>query len=262
MTKPKFTPMKHYSLAFTLLLIVTSCAKKRYEQLPLDKPHWEIHDYEEVVNSIRFETPEGEKYLNLQDDGPAFNRLIDKENISAILDDDKLGLSYRNEFAEKMFNVYRDLDETYSGLDRQDKYIYPLELVKIKDWGYFIQLKYFKLGNEQIIKNVVDAESSNVKNVILQNEQTIISNFDSGIEFLTKEDALPEEAINEFSSTIDRYYPQLLETFPNGNYTEMLKKINAILKKVKSENLKKSLSNIKVLIEKQEKSKESLNTDL
>ena len=240
---------KIYAASILILLFTISCKEDHYKDIPFDKPHWDASDYENTAQSIIFGTPEGEQFPGINNRPEIFNRIIDKENINGVLEDNSLGLKFRNEFAESVFKVSRDLLSAYSSLDRQDKFIYPSELIKLREWGFFVQLKYFKLGNEEILKDVVNPEDNSVKSVIHSNEQTLIDNFEYGIEFANKEDALTEETVTEYAKVIDDYYTQLLQYYPDGDYTPMLETTVNVSKKIKSAALKKSLDKLKMLIE-------------
>jgi hypothetical protein len=243
--------MRKLSLFITIVFLsLVSCKDDRFKDIPMEKPYWDIEDYENVTNDILFQTKDDEKLPNLQDNPAIFNKIINKENISAILDDEKLGLSFRKEFAEKIFHISHQLEDGYSVLDRQDKFIYPLELVKLTDWEYFIQVKYFKRGNEEIVKKSINPDDDDVKSVLKANERIVIKNFRIGLDFLAQEDALNDEAIDEYSHSLKENYTALMQAFPNGNYDDWLETINSLNKKVRSEKLKKALEEIKIMVEK------------
>lgn len=238
--------MKNLLKLICLLLLLNSC-KKENQDYPMEKPVWDMTDYENVKTEILFGTPEGEKFPGFSQNTEVFLRLTDKTSISKILDDNSLGIQYRQEYSEKLFNLWRDLVEGYSTLDKQDKFIYPMELVKLRDWGYYIQIKYFKLGNEEILKKAVSEDD--VKSVLNENEQTVVNNFIHGISFLTQEHALNEEAAQEYAKILKDNYTLLIETFPNADYLHMESTIDDILKKVKTNSIKESLNEIKKAIE-------------
>ncbi|GLB53220.1 hypothetical protein NBRC110019_22600 [Neptunitalea chrysea] len=54
---------------------------------------------------------------------------------------------------------------------------------------------------------------------------------------------------------VDIYFTKLVNTFPDGNYAVMLKKIQALLGKIESEILKASLKNLEVKISALQKDK-------
>ena len=253
--------MKHLLKTVILLLLITSCKNEASGDYPIDKSVWDITDYENVAQEILYGTPDGEKFPTMADNPEVFSKLVDKNAVAQVLDDESLGLNYRQEYSEKLFSVWRNLIEAYSIKDRQDKFIYPLEVVKLRDWGYFIQIKYFKLGNDAIRKDAVDPQDSNVQRVIGENKQTIIDNFESGISFLTEEDALTSEALEEYSVVLKSNYTTLIETFTGANYGEMEETIDDILKKIKSDSIKKSLSEIKTLIESKKNTETSDTVD-
>lgn len=243
---------KTLALVVFIGLLLTACTtKNNLKDIPLEKKYWNYEDYDNVVREIRYGTPENEKMPNYSDPetAPIISKLLDKENISIVLDDNQLGLKHRNEFSNNMFQVYKDLDDAYSILDRQDNFVYPVELVKVKDWGLFLQIKYFKLGNDNILKNAVNTKDSNIVNAIKSNEDAIISNFESSISFLTNEGSLSEDAKNEYSNLLDQNFPKLIETFPNGDYGSMLSTIKNMELKISSSKIKNSLQKIKSLIE-------------
>jgi len=249
--------MKKLLLPLLCLVFVTSCKESESEKYPLDKPVWEISDYENVVREIIYNTNDGEKFPTISDNPELFQRITDKAALAKILDDQSLGLNYRQEFSEKLFNEWRSLIEAYSIKDKQDKFVYPMEVVKLRDWGYYIQIQYFKLGNEGIRKDAVNPDDLEVQQVIGDNKQIVVSNFVSGISFLTDEDALTNEALNEYGNVLKTNYTQLIETFGGANFIELKQTINDILKKVKSENIKSALNEIRTLIESKEAAKEA-----
>lgn len=232
---------------FTLLsfaILAISCEKKS-EAFPVDKQVWEIEDYQAAAQEIKYGTPEDEKYPTLIENPEVFTKLTDKSAVDKILDDETLGLSYRQKYSEDLFDVWKTLVEAYSVKDRQDKYVYPTELVKVRDWGYHLQIKYFKLGNDGILKDAVDPNDLAVQNIVKTNEQTAVDNFETGISFLTDEDALTTEAVKEYSAVLEDNYIALANTFKTADYTEMISVIDNISKKIKSDDLKQSLSEIK-----------------
>jgi len=251
--------MKHLLRTTFLLLVISSCKNDTSGNYPVEKPVWDIADYESITQEILYGTPDGEKFPTMAENPEVFSKLIDKNNIAQVLDDESLGLNYRHEYAEKLFNIWRSLLDGYSIKDRQDKFVYPLEVVKLRDWGYFIQIKYFKLGNDAIRKDAVDPQDPGVQRIIGENKQAVINNFINGITLLTDEDALTDEAVEEYSVILKSNYTTLIETFKGANYGEMAETINDILKKVKSESVKQSLSEIKALID-TTKNTEAANT--
>jgi hypothetical protein len=245
----------------TAAILTISCGKKE-ENYPIDKQVWEIDDYKNAAQEIKYGTAEDEKYPTLAENPEVFKRLTDKNAVDNILNDETLGLSYRQKYSEELFDVWRTLVEAYSAKDRQDKYIYPMELVKVRDWGYHLQIKYFKLGNDGILKDAVDTNDLAVQNVVRSNEQTAVDNFETGISFLTDEDALTTDAVNEYSNVLTENYIVLANTFKTADYTEMISAIDNISKKIKSNNLKQSLSEIKAVLVKVNNNNKTSETEV
>src|SRR5690606_27389081 len=153
------------------LVILSSCGQQ--SRFPLDKRYWDVNDYDQVIFEIEFKTPEGEAYPSLSDPelSPVFNKLVDKENVSVVVTDEALGLRHRSQFAEEMFEQCRDLTKIYSVMDREDKFVYDREFVETLKFMLFVEIHYFKLGNEVILEEADDPNSTGVKNIIQNNEE-------------------------------------------------------------------------------------------
>ena len=171
-----------------------------------------------------------------------FRKLVDRENITVVMDDSSLGIRHRSDFSQKMFGEFQNMAKLYSGMDREDKFIYDQELVEIERFGLFLEIKYFKTGNDKIIQEADN--TSDVKSVIKDNEQIIISNFNNYLDFINKEKAFSKEALQNYAAGIDESFQVLMETFPNGNYNNMLSKANDMERKIIDPNVKKSLNNL------------------
>ncbi|OIQ15368.1 MAG: hypothetical protein BM557_11405 [Flavobacterium sp. MedPE-SWcel] len=233
-----------FSIVISILLL-SSCKEDDSEKYKLNKPVWDIEDYKSVTSDIIYNTPDGELLPTFSSNPALFNKIVDKNNISKVLDDENLGLDYREKYGEKLFDIWRNMHGEYLDTDRQDKFIYPIEIVKLKEWGYFIQIKYFKLGNDAIIKNAVDPDGASVQNLIKSNEQVAVDNFELTISFLTNESSLNDKACNEYSAFLINNYRNLSKTFPKANYNSLIKTIDNILKKINSTSLKEALNLIK-----------------
>jgi len=75
-----------------------------------------------------------------------------------------------------MFDKYKSLLDYYNKLDREDKYIYPSEIADIVILGVYTQIHYFKLGNEKIMKESINPNSDDTKDVLNKNAQFIVGN--------------------------------------------------------------------------------------
>jgi hypothetical protein len=164
-------------------------------------------------------------------------KIVDPTNYQAILEDNELGLNYRSEVSQGFFEHIKNLIDTYSGKDVQDKYVYPQELAEIRNFFLGFQVVYFKVGNENIANDSEDHAT------IRRNEQTVISNFTMYLDELRREKAYGEYATN-LADGITTSYHKLIETFPKANYGAMLKTAKAMEAKVQTPEIKSALSGL------------------
>jgi hypothetical protein len=224
--------------------LMTGCGGSRTDKFPMEKPFWSPDDYYNAIMEIEFQTPQGEKYPTLTDPetAPIFNKLINRENISVVVDDTTLGIRHRAEFASKMFDEYRKMVNLYHVMDREDKFVYASELVEILRFGLYLEIPYFKLGNDEILQEADD--STQVKSNIKSNEKTIVSNFNLYLDFINKEQSFSSESLQLFATGIDEEFTKLMQTFPDANYAGMLTKATAMQKKATNPSVKSSLENL------------------
>ena len=217
----------------------------------MEKRYWDAEDYDNVIRTIEFHTPQGDPYPTQSDPetSAVFNKLTDVENISIVMEDSTLGLKHRSDFSSKMFEEYGDLVSLYSGMDREDKFIYDNELVAIYTFGMQFQILYFKTGNDRIIQESVDTANYAVKNIINRNEQTVVSNFDIYLDHINQEKSFSGESLTAFADAISIYFPKLIKTFPHANYSRMLNKIKVLSAKTSSEDVRKVLSELTLILE-------------
>jgi hypothetical protein len=245
--------MKLFKLTGLILVAVIflNCKSKLPESFHMDKRFWDIHDYEVAINQIRYATPKEEGYPRLSDPitSKVFMKLVDKQNVSIILEDKQLGIKYKNEVAQKFFDISKEIIEIYQALDVQDRFVYPLELVKAIEFGLHTQLLYFKVGNDEIIKDAINPDASEIKGLVKSNEQIIANNFNNYIMFLTKADAFNESANKEYAEMINIYFTKLIKEFPSADYSTIKNTAKSIIIKVKSPVLKKSLEDLVVKID-------------
>lgn len=218
----------------------------RMDNFPMEKRFWTPDDYDQVITEIRYRTPDGDKFPMLADPelGSVFRKLIDKENISVVVEDQALGLKHRAKFSSAMFDKVRDLVQTYSVMDREDKFIYDVELVEVLKFNLFLQLHYFELGNLEIVQESDDPESYSVQDVLRSNERTIVSNYNLYLDYINREHGFSDAAIRSFAEGIDIYFMDLLKVFPKANTSPIETKVIAMTKKAKSEALQASLKNL------------------
>lgn len=236
------------SLIFTLSLLFIACNNSNNvtERYRLNKKYWNVQDYENAIDEIKYMLKKKEKKpcYSVPETAPVFRKLVDKNNISVIIEDEELGLNHRSEFASKMFEHYRDLTELYQDIDREDKFVYPLELVDVLKFGLYLQLHYFDLGNRAIIQDADDPNASHVRGVIKSNEETLIGNYCLYLGFIKQEKSFPDAALSNYIDGIDEYFPKIIDKFPNANFSEMTQKAKAMLTKTKSPKVKTSLTNL------------------
>lgn len=229
-----------------LTALTFGCGSNVADNYPMEKRYWDIADYDAAVRQLQFFTSEEEGYPRLSDPetAPVFNKLVDKQNVSVVLEDDHLGLQHRSNLATEFFNSARTIIRTYRVLDRQDKFVYPVELQKAIEFSLHTQLLYFKLGNDVIIKDAIDPEASDIKRLIRSNEQTIADNFNIYIEMLTKESAFNDDALTAYAKMIDQYYTRLLKEFPLANYSGIKSAAQKINNKATNPEIKQALTGL------------------
>lgn len=230
----------------TIFLLLFSCNSDDFsERYRLNKKIWNITDYENVIRKIKY-TNKDEKKPHYEHPKKAivFQKLVDKNNVAVVVEDEELGLKHRSEFGTEMFKQYRDLVGIYSDLDREDQYVYPLELVDILKFGLYLQLYYFDLGNQEIIQNADNPNSAGVQRVVKSNERTLIGNYCVYLGYVKKENSFTDQALNNYIDGIDEYFPTVIEKFPDANFNEMIKKTKDMLNRTESERVKSSLKNI------------------
>lgn len=234
-----------------IAMITINCNQKLPDKFHMEKRYWDPSDYQAALGQLKYGTSSEEGYPRLSDPftAPVYNKLVDLNNVSVILEDETLGLKYRNEMSQKFFDYSQDIRKLYQKIDIQDKFIYPVELVGAIEFGLGTQLLYFKVGNDQIIKNAVNPNAKDIKRIINRNEQIIADNFKNDIEFLTKEDSFTDEALKQYAKIINKYFTRLINEFPGANYSKIKNTSTLILKKVKSKELKKSLENLIKIID-------------
>ena len=231
-------------ILFSTLLF--SCGPKLPDSYHMDKKYWDTEDYDAAIRYIKYRSAKEEGYPRLSDPltAPVFDMLVNTDNVSVVLEDEQLGSKYKSEVAQDFFDVTKDLIKIYQDLDIQDKFVYPLELVGAIKFGLHTQLLYFKVGNGVIIKNAVNPEANDVKKVLKRNEQIVANNFKIYIEFLTKEDAFNDEALDQYATMLMEYYSRLIDEFPRANYSSLKSTATLMSNKVNSVEIKDALEYI------------------
>lgn len=250
------TKIKYVFLAI-ICLTLTNCESEKHK-FPLDKRYWDINDYDDAILELRFGYKNDEKKPTF--DNPEqrliVQKLTDEQNFKIVLGDNELGLKHRNEVATEFFSHWRDMNQIYQATDRKDKYLYDIEMLAIWHYGLSLQLDYFKLGNEEIKESADDPNSSRVKNNINSNIATLIGNYIIYLDEINDENAFTEKGKNKLAEGIDKYFSQLIELYPDANYSAMRKKAELMLKKSESDKIKSSLTTLIDLIDSKKKMEE------
>lgn len=246
-------------ILFAIISItLTNCNTEEHE-FPLDKRYWDLNDYDKVVLELNYGYEADEKLPTFDDPQTRIivEKLTDQQNFNIVLDDNELGIMHRNGVAEKFFREWKDMNKIYDALDRKDQYLYDKEMLAVWHFGLGLQLKYFKLGNEQIKESADDPNSSIVKSNINSNVRTLIKNYLIYLDEINNENAFTEEGKIKLANGIDKYFSALIELYPNANYSGMKNKAELMLKKAESEKIKSSLNKlIKLIDSKKEKETE------
>lgn len=242
--------MKNNKIFFLSLLFLSLIGCKEESKFPLDKKYWDVEDYDYVIREIKFANPD-EKMPTFDDPETKLiiEKFTDEENYKVVLDDNQLGLKHRSEIGQQFFNKWRDMVTIYNATDRTDKYLYEREYLEVYNFGLGLQIKYFKLGNEEIIERADDPNSLSVQNTVNSNTETLVNNMILYLNEINNEKAYTNTGLDLLANGIDENFTELVNTYPNYNYGNLLEKIDLMLKKTKSENIKKSLEKLKTLIE-------------
>jgi hypothetical protein len=251
MTKIKFI------LVALVFLTLTNCKTEKNEY-PLDKRYWDTTDYKDVILNLRFGYEDDEKKPTF--DNPEqriiVQKLTDEQNFKIVLEDNELGIKHRNDVATEFFERWKDMHQIYQATDRKDKYVYDIEMLAVWQFGLSLQLDYFKLGNDQIKEGADDPNSSRVKNNINSNVGTLIGNYTIYLDEINEEKAFSEKGKTKLADGIDKYFTQLIELYPDANYSGMKKKAELMLKKSESDKIKSSLTKLIDLIDSKQQTEE------
>ncbi|EDP70754.1 hypothetical protein FBALC1_08343 [Flavobacteriales bacterium ALC-1] len=248
MTKIKYILI---ALVFTTL---TNCRTEKNEY-PLDKRYWDTTDYKDVILNLRFGYEDDEKKPTF--DNPEqriiVEKLTDEQNFKIVLKDNELGIKHRNAVATEFFERWKDMHQIYQATDRKDMYVYDIEMLAVWQYGLSLQLDYFKLGNEEILESADDPNSARVKNVINSNIRTLIDNYVIYLDEINEEKAFSDKGKTKLADGIDKYFTQLIELYPDANYSGMKKKAELMFKKSESVKIKSSLTKLIELIDSKKK---------
>lgn len=237
---------KYYLPLFFLLTLTFSNCKQEDQNFPLDKRYWDIEDYDTAVLELKYGYKKDEPLPTFDNPESSLivEKLTDHQNYKVVLDDKELGLNYRNEVASKFFTEWKSMNNVYSSMDRKDQYRYEKEFLAVWHFGLGLQLKYFKLGNDQITQNADDPDSSSAKRTITSNVNTLIKNYLIYLDEVDNESAFSENGKKLFAEGIETYFTALIELYPDADYSPMKKKATLLLNKSKSAVIKNSLKSL------------------
>lgn len=243
------TKLKFILLALVCALL-TNCKMDEHE-FPLDKRYWDTKDYDKAVLELRYGYEDDEKLPTFSDPEKRIivEKLTDEQNFNIVLDDNELGLKHRNEVATEFFKKWQNMIRIYEDTDRKDQYLYDKELLAVWHFGLELQLKYFKLGNDQILEMADDPNSIRVKNSMNSNVKTVINNYLIYLDMINEEEAFTEEGKSDLAKGIDNYFTSLIQLYPDANYSSMQRKAELMMKKSQSNKVKLSLNKLIELIE-------------
>ncbi len=244
-----------YSILSVAFLFLFACNSNDVtDHYRLNKKYWDLKDYDNAISKIKYSSKKEKKpCYSVPEKAPIFKKIVDKSNIAVVVEDEELGLNHRSEFASKMFEQYQDMVQIYQEIDREDKFVYPMELADILKFGLYLQLHYFDLGNQAIVKNADNPDAPDVLRVLRSNEQTLISNYCIYLGHIKQENSFSDDALNSYIEGINKYFPLVIDKFPDSNFNEMTRKTNDMLNKTESPKVKAALNNILSKLERDKK---------
>lgn len=227
--------------------LFSSCSNKNND-FPIEKRYWSIEDYENIVRELKYNIKPDESLPSFNDPETKviIKKLTDKENFRVVLNDKELGISHKNETAQKFFDIWKDMNEIYSPMDKKDMFIYEEEYLEVWKFGLELQQEYFKLGNQQIEENSDDSES--VKGILNSNTQTMINNSIIYLDLITNEKKFTSNGIKIISETIKTEFSKLVKENPKADFYNLIKKIDSLNKKITNSSIIESLSTLTSLI--------------
>ncbi|WP_108868850.1 hypothetical protein [Aquimarina aquimarini] len=245
--------MKKIKINILLIItcfIATNCGSTN-DEIPIDKRYWDTNDYANVIRELKYNFLPDKKLPTFDDPETRIiiEKLTDTQNYAVVLDDKELGLNHKNKVAEPFFMRWKDMIYLYQTTDRNDKFVYEKEFITIYKFGLGLQLKYFKLGNDQAKEFADDPNSAEAKKHVTSNTNTLIKNFLTYLDLIDREKILSDQGKQMYAQGISQYFTELIKQHPNASYSTMERKIDLLSKKSSSDDIKLSLSKIKELIE-------------
>lgn len=243
---------KNHFLIFSIAcFLFASCGDKSSGNFPMEKKYWTPDDYETVneeLSALKYNNKELPNLLNPRSSA-IFQKIVDTVNFSVVADDDQLGLQHRKEFLNNFFDQYKRLVDAYSGTDRTDKYQYPLELVEIGKFGLAFLVDYIVIGNQEILKTADNPSAPEVVDIVNRNKNILIRNYNLYLEYANYEDRFDEKALISYSQGLQNFFPKLIsDVVPDGDFSDMITKVDNMLKKSKNTLVTTQLQNIQNLL--------------
>lgn len=229
------------------LFLFSSCSNKSHD-FPIEKRYWSIEDYENIVRNLKYNSNPDESLPSFNDSETkaVIEKLTDEENFRVVLNDKELGISHKNETAQKFFDIWQDLNEIYSPMDKKDMFVYETEYLEIWKFGLELQQEYFKLGNQEIEENSDNYES--VKDVLNSNRETMINNSIIYLDVITNEKKFTSNGKQIISETIKSEFSKLVKENPKADFYNLRKKIDLLNKKITDPSILESLNGLSSLI--------------
>ena len=163
-------------------------------------------------------------------------------------------MKHKSNIATAFFDQWKDMSGIYTTRDRKDMYIYGKEMLAVWHFGLSLQLRYFKLGNDEIIESSDNPFSRETQNLINSNVNTLIKNFSYYLGVVNEENSFFEKEKDFYAKGIDLYFSKLINLYPNAKYDYLKEKASLMLKKTETNSIKSSLTNLITLIDSKSKS--------
>ena len=117
-------------------------------------------------------------------------------------------------------------------------------MIEVSKFSLGLQLLYFKLGNDNIIKKADDPNSTHVRNIVNDNIQTLISNYLLYLDKVKNEEALSMNGKSQYAEGINEYFSKLIETFPKSDFYSLEHKLKLLKEKTKTEEIQSAMQSI------------------
>lgn len=228
----------------------------------MEKRFWDTNDYRTVSVELNYGYEDDEKLPSFDDPDTRMivEKLTDHENYKVVLDDQELGIKHRSGVAEEFFRQWKEMQDIYRARDVQDKYIYDKEMLAVWQFGLGLQLRYFKLGNDNILASSDDPNSNRTKTRVNGNIGTLISNFNLYLDEINNENAFSMEGKIFLAKGIDEFFTGLIALYPQADFSELERKASLMHDKSETDKIKESLNRLKNLIE-SKKNLEQIQSD-